>query len=74
MNKLYLALFLIVCSPLIVADTLFITLEKDNALAVVDGVTGKLLKTVPLGQRPRGIAFSKDQSLLYVAASDDDTI
>ncbi len=48
--------------------------KKDNALAVVDGETGKLLKTVPLGQRPRGVALSKDQTLLYVAASDDDTI
>ncbi len=63
MNKLYLALFLVACTPISVADTLYITLEKDNALAVVDGETGKLLKTVPLGQRPRGIALSKDQKL-----------
>ena len=56
------------------ADTLYITLEKDNALAVVDGETGKLLKTAPLGQRPRGIALSEDETQLYVAASDDDTI
>ncbi|RLA16440.1 MAG: hypothetical protein DRQ56_10570, partial [Gammaproteobacteria bacterium] len=56
------------------ADTVFVTLEKDNALAVVDGTTGKLVKTVDLGQRPRGIILSADGSQLYIAASDDDTI
>jgi len=56
------------------AETVYVTLEKDNALAVVDPIAGKLIKTVPVGQRPRGIALSKDQKYLYVAASDDDTI
>jgi PQQ-dependent catabolism-associated beta-propeller protein len=56
------------------ADTVFVTLEKDNALAIVDGKAGKLIKTIELGQRPRGIMLSADGSKLYVAASDDDTI
>jgi PQQ-dependent catabolism-associated beta-propeller protein len=56
------------------ADTLYVTLEKDNALAVVDGASGKLVKTVKIGKRPRGIALSKDAKLLYVAASDSNTI
>ena len=42
------------------AETVFVTLEKDNAIAVVDPAEGKLLKTVPVGQRPRGIAISQD--------------
>jgi len=56
------------------AETIFVTLEKDNALAVVDPVAGMLIKTIPLGQRPRGIVLSKDQQQLYIATSDDDTI
>jgi YVTN family beta-propeller protein len=56
------------------AESVFVTLEKDNALAVVDPITGKLIKTVPIGQRPRGIAISPDNQFLYIATSDDNTI
>lgn len=56
------------------AETLYVTLEKDDALAVVSAPEGKLLKTVKVGKRPRGIALSKDQKQLYVAVSDEDTI
>lgn len=65
-------LFLISCQ--VNSETIYVTLEKDNALAVIDPVAGKLLKTVPIGQRPRGIVLSKDQQQLYIATSDDDTI
>jgi len=44
------------------AETVFVTLEKDNALAVVDPISGKLIKTVEIGQRPRGIAISPDEN------------
>jgi len=30
--------------------------------------------TIEVGQRPRGIIFSKDFSKLYICASDDDTV
>jgi YVTN family beta-propeller protein len=56
------------------AETVFVSLEKDNAIALVDPVDGKLLKTVPIGQRPRGVALSLDGKQLYVATSDDNTI
>ncbi len=56
------------------AETVIVTLEKDNALAVIDPIAGKLLKTVAIGQRPRGIAISPDNKYLYVATSDDDTV
>ena len=49
------------------AENVFVTLEKDNALAIVDPIEGKLLKTVPVGQRPRGIALSPDNKHLYIA-------
>ena len=55
-------------------DTLYVTLEKDHALAVVDGISGHLRQTIKIGTRPRGIALSPDGQQLYVAASDDDVI
>ena len=57
-----------------VADTVYVTLEKDNAVAVVDGITGKLNQVVEVGLRPRGIILSKDKTQLYVAVSDENTI
>jgi sugar lactone lactonase YvrE len=56
------------------AETLFVTLEKDNALALVDPIEGKLIKTVEIGQRPRGIVISPDYKVLYIAVSDDNTV
>ena len=33
------------------AETVFVTLEKDNAIAVVDPLEGKLLKTFEVGRQ-----------------------
>jgi YVTN family beta-propeller protein len=75
MKKSVLGLFLAVAlAGVAQAETVFVTLEKDNALAVVDPIAGKLIKTVEIGQRPRGITISPDNKFLYVAVSDDDTI
>lgn len=56
------------------ADTVYVTLERDNALAVLDGASGELKQTVPVGRRPRGIALSGDGRRLYLAAGDDQAI
>lgn len=72
--KPFLATCLFSISPLAFSETVYISLEKDNAIAVVDPIEGKLLNTVTIGQRPRGIVLSKDQMQLYVASSDDDII
>ena len=74
MKHYFIVIALLLSSTTGSADTLFVTLEKDNAVAIVDGETGQLLNTVPVGQRPRGVAFGKDKTLLYIATSDDDTI
>jgi hypothetical protein len=34
------------------AETIFVTLEKDNALALMDPASGTLIKTIPIGKRP----------------------
>lgn len=72
--KRILATVLFLISSQVSSETIYVTLEKDNALAVVDPIAGKLLKTIAIGQRPRGIVLSKDQQQLYIATSDDDTI
>jgi len=56
------------------ADTAYITNEKGNSITVVDLEKLAAVKTVEVGQRPRGIALSKDQKLIYVCLGDDDTI
>lgn len=72
--KQILALALFLISSQVNSETIYITLEKDNALAIVDPIAGKLLKTVAIGQRPRGIVLSKNRQQLYIASSDDDII
>jgi hypothetical protein len=61
------ALFLI--SSQVNSETIYIILEKDNALAIVDPIAGKLLKTVAIGQRPRGIVLSKNQQQICFIVS-----
>jgi YVTN family beta-propeller protein len=46
-----------------------VTNERSGTLTVIDGVSRKVLGTVPLGKRPRGLKLSPDGKLLYVALS-----
>ncbi|MDX1399335.1 MAG: hypothetical protein R3204_12475, partial [Oceanospirillum sp.] len=56
------------------ADMAYISNEKDNSLSVIDLNTLEVVNTIDVGQRPRGIIFSKDYKQLYICASDDDTV
>ena len=56
------------------ANTAFVSNEKGNSISVIDTATLEVRKTVKVGQRPRGIALSKDDSELFVCLGDDDTI
>ena len=56
------------------AHTLYISNEKDNTLSVIDTATDEVIKTIPVGKRPRGIVLSKDFSKLYICASDSNTV
>jgi PQQ-dependent catabolism-associated beta-propeller protein len=53
---------------------IFVSNEKGNSISIIDGDTLELIETVPVGNRPRGIALSGDGRYLYICASDDDTI
>ncbi|MBV9814715.1 MAG: hypothetical protein JO229_03065, partial [Alphaproteobacteria bacterium] len=48
------------------ADTIYVSNEKDNTITVVDGAALTPVKTIPVGQRPRGILLSKDEKSLYI--------
>ena len=56
------------------ANLAYITNEKDNTVSVIDINKKKVVKTVKVGQRPRGIIMSKDGKLVLVATSDDDRV
>jgi YVTN family beta-propeller protein len=47
----------------------FATNEASGDLSVIDGETRAVIKTVPLGKRPRGLHLSPDGKVLYVAMS-----
>ena len=56
------------------AATAYITNEKGNSISVIDLDKLEVTHTVKTGQRPRGIALSKDDALIFVCLGDDDTI
>jgi YVTN family beta-propeller protein len=56
------------------AFTAYVSNEKDNTLSVIDTSEWQVVKTIKVGQRPRGIAYTKDQKFVLVAVGDDDTI
>ena len=56
------------------AYTAYVTNERDNTVSVVDLDKMKTVRTIPVGQRPRGIAITPDGKELLVCASDDDAI
>ena len=56
------------------ANLAYITNEKDNTVSVLDIKKKKVVKTIEVGQRPRGIIMSKDGKLVLICASDDDRV
>src|SRR6187200_2262023 len=48
---------------------LFVTNEVSGDISVIDVAARKVLTTIPVGKRPRGIRVSPDGSTLYVALS-----
>ena len=66
--------FLVGAASPALADTIFVSNEKDNTVTVVDAKTLEVVKTIPTARRPRGIIVSPDSKEVYVAAGDDDLI
>lgn len=57
-----------------VAATAWVSNEKDNSLSLIDMHTLQVTETLPVGQRPRGLLLSHDNTLLYICASDSDRV
>ena len=51
----------------------YVTNERSNDLSVIDSATDKVIATIPVGERPRGIRLSPDGQR-YVALGDEDRI
>src|SRR5678810_1068747 len=43
--------------------------EKSGDISIIDGAEQKLIVTIPVGKRPRGILASPDGSTVYIALS-----
>src|SRR5688500_17094941 len=48
---------------------LYVTNEISGELSVIDVATERVVASIPLGKRPRGVRVSPDNSTLYVALS-----
>lgn len=51
------------------APRVYVTNEVSGDLTVIDSGTSKVIATIPLGKRPRGIHASPDGKTLYIAVS-----
>src|SRR5579871_5087054 len=54
--------------------TAYISNEKGNTVSVIDTDKWAVTATIKVGQRPRGIEFTRDGKFVMVAVGDDDTI
>ncbi len=52
----------------------YVSNEKSNTVSVIDTDKLAVVKTIKVGQRPRGIALTKDDKYCLVAVGDDNTI
>jgi len=52
----------------------YVSNEKSNTVSVIDTDKWTVVKTIKVGQRPRGIEFTRDGKFVLVAVGDDDTI
>jgi YVTN family beta-propeller protein len=47
----------------------FVSNENDGTVSVIDANAGRVIATIPVGKRPRGLHVSRDGQTLYVALS-----
>src|SRR5437899_11860988 len=52
----------------------YVSNEKGNTVTVIDTDKWTVTKTIKVGQRPRGIEFTRDGKFVIVAVGDDDSI
>lgn len=57
------------CSTRPTGPRVYVTNESAGTLSVIDVRSNTVVRTIPLGKRPRGVKASADGRLLYVALS-----
>lgn len=68
-----LVLLALMASPA-VADEIWVTNERDDTISVIDTDTLQVTRTIAVGERPRGITFAHDYSVVYVCASASNAV
>ncbi|MEC9315387.1 MAG: PQQ-dependent catabolism-associated beta-propeller protein, partial [Pseudomonadota bacterium] len=53
-------------------DRVYVSNEMSDSISVIDLESNTVSKTLPVGDRPRGMALSADHSELYVAVGQED--
>src|SRR5262249_57719454 len=56
------------------AFTAYVSNEKSNTISVIDTDKFTVVKTIKVGQRPRGIGLSKDEKFILMALGNHDTL
>ena len=74
MRRTLLSCTLLLAAGQAAASTAWVSNEKDNSLSLIDMQTMQVTDTLPVGQRPRGLLLSHDNTLLYICASDSDRV
>ena len=73
MKRALIALALMASGPA-AAQTIFVSDEASNCVHAIDEATLKPIDCIEVGERPRGLAASKDGKRLYVAVSNANRI
>ena len=68
------AWILLLVSPALPAETIFVSDEAADCVQAVDGASLKVLECIKVGERPRGMVASSDGKRLYVAVSNANRI
>ena len=53
---------------------IFVTNERSNTISVINAKSLTIESTIEIGERPRGIGLSPDNTELYVAVSEENKI
>ena len=73
-NIFLIVFFVFFTTNVVNSNLAYVTNEKDNTVSVIDINKKKVINTVKVGQRPRGIILSHDGKLVLICASDDDRV
>src|SRR5262249_41029062 len=68
------ALALIFASAALAAPLVYVSNERSDDVTIIDAAIDRVVATVPVGSRPRGIGVSPDGRAVYVALGNEGAI